>query len=108
MKALFLNLEGKYPTHLLPDPWILYGKLYGNKRGLFFMDGQEWLTYRRVMNTHLLKDDSEKWMVDPVVSTAQSFIKKWKNQAENGSFNPNLESEFYKFSTDGKYLYDMH
>ena len=31
------GLEGKYPIHILPEPWILYNKLYGCKRGLFFM-----------------------------------------------------------------------
>jgi len=29
--------EGKYPKHLLPAPWVVYNKMYGCKRGLFFM-----------------------------------------------------------------------
>lgn len=36
MRRVF-NLEGKYPKHLLPDPWVLYNKIHGCKRGLFFM-----------------------------------------------------------------------
>lgn len=36
MRRVF-SLEGKYPKHLQPDPWILYNKMYGCKRGLFFM-----------------------------------------------------------------------
>jgi ecdysteroid 2-hydroxylase len=36
MRRVF-NLEGKYPKHILPDAWVLYNKLYGSKRGLFFM-----------------------------------------------------------------------
>lgn len=102
MKSLFLNLEGKYPTHLLPDPWILYEKLYGNRRGLFFMNGEEWLSNRRMMNTHLLKEDSEKWMLNPILSTIDTFINNWKNKSENNTFVPNLESDFYRFSTEGK------
>lgn len=31
------GLEGKYPIHVLPEPWVLYNQLYGCKRGLFFM-----------------------------------------------------------------------
>ncbi|KAG6452805.1 cytochrome P450 315a1, mitochondrial [Manduca sexta] len=100
MKTLFLNLEGKYPAHILPDPWILYEKLYGSKRGLFFMNGEEWLNNRRIMNKHLLKEDSEKWLNDPVKATIKSFINNWKTRAEQGNFIPDLETEFYRLSTD--------
>lgn len=36
MRRVFA-LEGRYPKHLLPEPWILYNQTYGCKRGLFFM-----------------------------------------------------------------------
>lgn len=36
MRAVF-NREGKYPQHVLPDAWVLYNKLFGCSRGLFFM-----------------------------------------------------------------------
>jgi ecdysteroid 2-hydroxylase len=36
MRRVF-NLEGKYPKHLLPAPWVVYNKMYVCKRGLFFM-----------------------------------------------------------------------
>lgn len=29
--------EGKYPVHLIPEPWIMYNEMTGDKRGLFFM-----------------------------------------------------------------------
>lgn len=29
--------EGKFPIHLVPEAWVLYNKLYGSERGLFFM-----------------------------------------------------------------------
>lgn len=104
MKSLFLNHDGKYPTHLLPDPWVLYEKLYGSKRGLFFMNGEEWLSNRRVMNKHLLRDDVEKLIKTPVEESVAKFINSWKKGAKNGCFMPNLESEFYRFSTEGKNL----
>lgn len=104
MKSLFLNLEGKYPMHLLPDPWILYEKLYGYKRGLFFMNGEEWLKNRRVLNKHLLKEDVEKWITVPVQDTVSKFIKGWQKEAGSKYFVPDLETTSYRFSTDGEHL----
>ena len=31
------QFEGKYPQHMVPEPWIIYNEIYGIKRGLFFM-----------------------------------------------------------------------
>lgn len=36
MKLIFQQ-EGKFPQHILPDAWLLYNELYGQKRGLYFM-----------------------------------------------------------------------
>ncbi|KAL0883063.1 hypothetical protein ABMA27_016533 [Loxostege sticticalis] len=100
MKILFLKLEGKYPSHILPEPWVLYEKLYGSKRGLFFMNGEEWLINRRIMNKHLLRENSDKWVEEPIKATIHNFVQKWKRKAENGSFVPNLESDLYLLSID--------
>ncbi|XP_063825653.1 cytochrome P450 315a1, mitochondrial isoform X1 [Ostrinia nubilalis] len=100
MKTLFLKLEGKYPLHILPEPWVLYEKLYGSKRGLFFMNGEEWLFNRRIMNKHLLRENSDKWLEEPIKATIQKFVQEWKRKAENGSFVPNLESDLYQLSID--------
>ncbi|CAK1580374.1 unnamed protein product [Parnassius mnemosyne] len=100
MKTLFLNREGKYPAHILPDPWVLYEKLYGFKRGLFFMDGEEWLNNRRIMNKHLLRENTESWLEGPIKRTIDNFIAKWKGRAANGCVVLDIESELYKLSTD--------
>lgn len=104
MKSLFIHIEGKYPAHILPEPWELYEKLYGSKRGLFFMNGEEWLKNRRMTNKHLLREGSEKWLQKPIEQTIQKFIENWKTQAVQNSFVPDLESEFYKLSIDGQLL----
>ena len=104
MRTLLLNLEGKYPVHILPEPWELYEKLYGSKRGLFFMNGDEWLENRRVMNKYLLKENSENYLETPVRRTVKSLIQKWKIEIEKGTYVPNLESEFYRLSIDGTIL----
>nr|WNK22284.1 cytochrome P450 [Athetis lepigone] len=100
IRTLLLNLEGKYPVHILPEPWELYEKLYGSKRGLFFMNGDEWLENRRVMNKYLLKENSENCFEAPVKKTVQNLIQKWKIEIGNGTYVPNLESEFYRLSID--------
>lgn len=33
---VYLN-EGKYPEHLIPDPWLIYNKMRNIHRGLFFL-----------------------------------------------------------------------
>nr|BAN66313.1 cytochrome P450 315A1 [Mamestra brassicae] len=100
IKTLLLNLEGKYPVHILPEPWEVYEKLYGSKRGLFFMNGNEWLENRRIMNKFLLKENSVNCFEIPVRNTVNNLIQKWKIKMENGTFVPNLESEFYRLSID--------
>ncbi|CAB3220715.1 unnamed protein product [Arctia plantaginis] len=100
IRTLLLNLEGKYPAHILPEPWVLYENLYGSKRGLFFMNGEEWLENRRIMNKHLLKEGSETLLEGPVKTTVRKFIQKMKYATESGTFVPNLESEFYRLSID--------
>ncbi|KAJ8731282.1 hypothetical protein PYW07_004446 [Mythimna separata] len=100
IRTLLLNLEGKYPIHILPEPWVLYEKLYGSKRGLFFMNGNEWLENRRIMNKHLLKELSECFET-PVKKTVNNLIQRWKTEMEYGKeYMPNLESEMYRFSID--------
>ncbi|CAG5048004.1 unnamed protein product [Parnassius apollo] len=100
MKTLFLNREGKYPAHILPDPWVLYEKLYGFKRGLFFMDGEEWLNNRRIMNKHLLRENTESWLESPIKQTVDNFISKLKGRAANCGIVLEIESDLYKLSTD--------
>lgn len=56
MRHVFAN-EGKHPRHVLPEAWTVYNRKYGRKRGLFFMDGDEWLHYRKIMNRLLLRGD---------------------------------------------------
>ena len=29
--------DGVYPKLMLPEPWLIFNKIYGYKRGLFFM-----------------------------------------------------------------------
>ncbi|ERL87956.1 hypothetical protein D910_05344 [Dendroctonus ponderosae] len=60
MRLVFAK-EGKYPQHLLPEAWTVYNQLHNASRGLFFMDGVEWLHFRRILNPALLKGD-QQWL----------------------------------------------
>lgn len=102
MKSLFLSLEGKYPVHILPEPWLLYDKLYGSKRGLFFMNGEEWLINRRIMNKHLLREGTDKWLEMSIKGTVSCFVQDLKVKTAQGNVISDLESEFYGLSLNGK------
>lgn len=101
IKTLFIKLEGKYPSHILPDPWILYEKIYGSKRGLFFMNGEEWLQNRRIVNKHLLRDDAEKWLRPAIVESVEKFIIQLKGKCSKEFQVKDMESELYKLSISG-------
>lgn len=65
------------------------------------MDGEEWLSNRRIMNKNLLREDSGNWLDSPVKEAIGTFIQKWKIRADNENFIPNLETEFYRLSIEG-------
>jgi len=36
MQKVYQN-EGRYPVHMVPEPWTIYNEENGIQRGLFFM-----------------------------------------------------------------------
>ena len=70
--------EGKYPVHLVPEPWTIYLQKRDKKRGLFFMDGEEWWEARRQLNPLLLKHPNLKRM-QPVIEIEIERKKIVKN-----------------------------
>ncbi|KAK9712994.1 Cytochrome P450 [Popillia japonica] len=99
MRAVFNN-EGKHPIHVLPEPWMVYNKIHGCTRGLFFMNGEEWLETRKKMNKFLLKGDL-KWLEDSVKIATEDLVEKIKNISHGGaSYIPNLEPILYRWSLD--------
>ncbi|KAI4464268.1 cytochrome p450 family 4 [Holotrichia oblita] len=99
MRAVFNN-EGKHPTHVLPEPWIVYNKIHGCTRGLFFMNGEEWLETRKKMNRFLLKGDL-KWLENAAKTATDYLIENISNTTyTETSYIPNLESILYKWSLD--------
>lgn len=89
MRSVFAQ-EGKYPSHMLPEAWIVYNRKYGCSRGLFFMDGEEWLHYRKVMNRLLLRDDS-KTIERACATVSEELVEHIQGVS-------NLELELYRWS----------
>uniref|UniRef100_A0A1B0CLM4 Cytochrome n=1 Tax=Lutzomyia longipalpis TaxID=7200 RepID=A0A1B0CLM4_LUTLO len=97
IREVFLN-EGKYPRHPLPDAWKLYERKHRNKRGLLFMDGEEWLYHRKQMNKLLLNRDFTPFHA-PIKNSVQRLMDKW---ATNEASKPieNLENDLYRWSLE--------
>nr|AGI92297.1 cytochrome P450 CYP315A1 [Sogatella furcifera]AGU16446.1 cytochrome P450 CYP315A1 [Sogatella furcifera] len=95
IKTIYSN-EGKYPIHFLPEPWVLYNEKYGSKRGLYFMDGEEWKLHRRILNESLLRSDPNAGLEDVHDAVLSKFIKQWQKHIGN-EFTVD-EHCFYKLS----------
>lgn len=88
--------EGKYPLHIQPEAWMVYNKKHGCSRGLFFMDGDQWLHYRRIMNKLLLKNDTSI-IEESCRVVANNLIEDWKRLVRNQE-RLHLESSLYRWS----------
>ncbi|KAF6203720.1 hypothetical protein GE061_002053 [Apolygus lucorum] len=95
IRKVFL-VEGKFPKHFVPKAWSLYNELHKCKRGLFFMDGEEWYTLRRVMNKYFLSPESIKNLEGLHENLVSHLIQRWKRF--DGQEVENLEFEFYRHS----------
>uniref|UniRef100_A0A336MFY3 CSON001125 protein n=1 Tax=Culicoides sonorensis TaxID=179676 RepID=A0A336MFY3_CULSO len=73
MRAIFLY-EGKHPKHPVPPAWAYFNKKYNCKRGLFFMDDNEWLHYRKMLNPLLLQDFNQ--YKAPIEMACDKFIRE--------------------------------
>lgn len=88
--------EGSYPQHIIPPPWLLYNQKYSCKRGLFFMDGEEWLKHRRIMNPIFFKKDLAKSLDHVYKAVTDQFLKTL--QKFEGKEIQNLEQLLYRHS----------
>ncbi|CAB4058457.1 unnamed protein product [Lepeophtheirus salmonis] len=86
------SLESKYPKHFIPQAWSVYGDMRNRKRGLFFLDGPEWLRMRRVLNPILLNNDSVHKFVPFFEKEARRFLN---NVEANSSPPPSNSSQKY-------------
>ncbi|XP_052865477.1 cytochrome P450 315a1, mitochondrial isoform X2 [Anopheles cruzii] len=90
--------EGQFPKHPLPESWIHFNKKFNYQRGLFFMDGKEWLQSRQFFNKPLLKDFS--WMKIPIQKVCAAKVMEIKTSCDDNSVAKNIEPFLYKWSVE--------
>lgn len=91
IRSIF-SQEGKHPCHIIPQAWTIFNKKHRYKRGLFFMNGPEWLANRRTMNNLLLKGDLT-WMKGATDAVITNFIEDLKDVPSKVD---NLDRELYQ------------
>lgn len=96
IRQVFAN-EGKYPKHALPESWLLYNEIRKNSRGLYFMDGQEWLEHRKILNHILAKYDNQSGNVEETYFL-EELIKNWLHDSKHVGAVVNLEDRLYVLS----------
>ncbi|EDW66851.1 cytochrome P450 315a1, mitochondrial [Drosophila virilis] len=104
MRSLFLQ-EGHFPKHPLPDAWTFYNKRHACQRGLFFMEGAEWLHNRRILN-RLLLNGNLNWMDVHIESCTRHLVDSWQAHTEEANKIgkhyelPDLEKQLYRWSIE--------
>ncbi|XP_076255105.1 cytochrome P450 family protein sad [Rhynchophorus ferrugineus] len=91
--------EGKYPIHVLPEAWTTYNTLHNVSRGIFFMDGEEWWHFRRILNAALMKGDQE-WLEDSCVPAVENIMRRIRTVSSCTSSYPDMEQILYSWSLE--------
>ncbi|CAO1418115.1 unnamed protein product [Diamesa hyperborea] len=98
MRSVFAH-EGKYPKHPIPPAWIYFNQKYNVKRGILFMDDEEWLDHRKLLNNFLMRDFN--WATDLIDSACDNFVEnvsKSIDKCDNDYVVPDLVDELYHWS----------
>ncbi|XP_043272229.1 cytochrome P450 315a1, mitochondrial-like isoform X1 [Venturia canescens] len=94
------RLEGSTPMHFLPEAWHFYNKSRNCSRGLLFMDGEEWLHFRRIMNKVMLIPNPVNTMAPRCYEAAQDLVEQWSNFADTSKPIEGLETRLYRWSIE--------
>ncbi|XP_057321266.1 cytochrome P450 315a1, mitochondrial [Microplitis mediator] len=98
-RKIFKN-EGPMPMHFLPEAWLIYNNFRKCSRGLLFMNGEEWLNFRRIINKLLLQPyDAKSIVINSCQDAAVTLTEECK-KLKNGCVIPELETRLYKWSIE--------
>ncbi|XP_053678929.1 cytochrome P450 315a1, mitochondrial [Anopheles nili] len=95
------QLEGPYPRHPLPESWTYFNRKHAYQRGLFFMDGSEWLQSRQILNKPMLKEFD--WMEQPIRGVCEAKVAAIQQRADQrltAAPFEGIESFLYKWSVE--------
>ncbi|XP_076344520.1 cytochrome P450 315a1, mitochondrial-like isoform X2 [Tachypleus tridentatus] len=91
--------EGRYPMHMVPEPWTLYNEITGIERGLFFMDGPQWSKLRKSLNKEFRQQTvlGRAGMFNDIIS---DLLERWRIMRDRNMELEDLEKELYSWSID--------
>ncbi|KAH6934046.1 hypothetical protein HPB50_019788 [Hyalomma asiaticum] len=92
--------EGKFPMHMVPEPWLIYNEVKGIQRGLFFMDGPEWIDRRRSLNNVFLKTKTVTDNVPVFNDVITDLLNRWQEARNDEGILENVERELYNWSIE--------
>ncbi|XP_013775772.1 cytochrome P450 315a1, mitochondrial-like [Limulus polyphemus] len=91
--------EGRYPMHLVPEPWLIYNEINGIRRGLFFMDGPQWSERRKSLNK-VFRQQSVSDHARVFNEVINDLLDRWRKVRGEDMELENLERELYNWSID--------
>lgn len=92
--------EGKFPMHMVPEAWLIYNEVKGIQRGLFFMDGPEWIERRRSLNNVFLKPKTVTDNVPVFNDVITDLLQRWQQARDSSGVLQNVERELYNWSIE--------
>ncbi|XP_020850636.1 cytochrome P450 11B2, mitochondrial isoform X2 [Phascolarctos cinereus] len=80
-----LKAEGSIPHRNLVLPWLRHRQIRNIKRGIFLLNGKEWLHYRMKLNQEVLSIKSTSQFIPLVTSVCQDFVQLLNDQIQKNT-----------------------
>ncbi|XP_076334685.1 cytochrome P450 315a1, mitochondrial-like [Tachypleus tridentatus] len=98
IQSVYQN-EGRYPMHLVPEPWLIYNETKGIQRGLFFMDGPQWNERRKSLNK-VFRQQTVSSYAKVFNEVINDLLQRWRDVRRENMELIDLERELYSWSID--------